>query len=63
MSNGVREGDRLFESKKSFGEPYACKQTTALASLAHSIRGEATKESENRSLLRQGKEKASTELG
>ena len=43
--------------KKSFGEPYACKQTTALASLAHSIRGEATKESENRSLLRQEKEK------
>ena len=47
------EGERLFASKKSFGEPYACKQTTALASLAHSIRGEATKESENRRLIRQ----------
>ena len=57
MSNGVREGDRLFESKKSFGEPYACNQTTALALLTNSIRGRAARESENRSLLRQEKEK------
>ena len=52
------EEERLFASKKSFGEAYACKQTTAFASLAHSIRGEATKESENRSLIRQKRKRA-----
>ena len=49
------EGERLFAGKKSFGEPYACKQTTALALLANSICGEATKESENRPPFHQNK--------
>ena len=31
----------------NFGEPYACKQTTALASFTHSIRGKATSRSLN----------------
>ena len=34
---------RLFPRKKSYGKPYACKQTTAFAVLAHLICGRATK--------------------
>lgn len=56
------EGERLFAGKKSFGEPYACKQTTALALLANSIRGKATKESENRSLIRQKRKRPKPNL-
>ena len=52
------EGERLFAGKKSFGEPYACNQTTALALLTNSIRGRAARESENRRLIRQKRKRA-----
>ena len=35
--------EEAFSAKKSYGKPYACKQTTAFAVLAHLICGRATK--------------------
>ena len=44
-------------SKKICGEAFASELTTPFALLTNSIRGRATKDSENRRLIRQEKEK------
>ena len=56
------EEKRLFASKKNFGEPYACKQTTALASFMHFICGRATKESANLSSQPREKQKRQAQV-
>ena len=54
-TNSVEE-KRLFLAKKNFGESYACKQTTTLASFMHFICRQTTKES-SISLLSRSKTK------